>query len=273
MQSMTDKEVLELLCKRKEKYNLSLELIESNRLEEANEILLELFDMFEKISNLNLIKVYDFTEKIECFLYCENPQKLTIIQKAPEPVVKYAYQLASIYLEQNNISKAIEYLEKALVFNPVCQYILQELIERYFSIGDYEKAYNYLCVSLENSYTKSQLAFCYKKLGKYFSLKERYDLAIANYSISELYESDIDNKIQIKKITDKVGFIKFNSANELLELFEKEKLNYGPSKKVMETITSFSTYFKHTNDKENAMYLIDIIVKLTNNEEFKSLLK
>lgn len=272
MPSMTDKEVLELLNERKAKYALSQELLESNRLEEAKKTLLELFEMFEKISKLNLLKVFDFTEKIECYLHFKEPKNLQKFQKAPEPVVKYAYQLASIYLEQDNIEKAIEYLEKALVYNPVCQYILQELVERYFSIGEYEKAYDHLLVSLENSYTKSQLAFCYKKLGKYFSIKEKYDLAVANYSISELYESDIYNKIEIKKITDKVGFIKFDSANELLELFQRENLNYGPSKKVIETITNFTINFKHINDKENAMYLIDIIVNLTNNEEFKSLL-
>lgn len=273
MQSMTDNDVLKLLNERKAKYALSKELLEANRLEEAKKVLLELFDMFEKISKLNLIKVYDFSEKIECFLFLEKPEELQKIQRAPEPVVKYAYQLASIYLEQNNIQYAIKYLEKALVFNPNCQYILQELIERYFSIGEEEKAYNHLCTSLENGYTKGQLAFCYKNLGKYFSIKEKYDIAIASYSISELYESDINNKIEIKKITDKVGFIKFNSANELLELFNREKLNYGPSKKVIETITNFATYFKQTNDRENAMYLIDIIVKLTNKEEFKNLLK
>ena len=164
MQSMTDKEVLKLLNERKTKYLNAQEKLNNNNLEEAKQILTELFEMFEKIIKLNIMKVYDFEERTECFLYCEDPKKLTSIQKAPEPVVKYAYQLASIYLEENNISKAIEYLEKALLFNPLCQYILQELIERYMSIGEYEKSYKHLQTSLLNSYTRSGLAFCYKKL-------------------------------------------------------------------------------------------------------------
>ena len=66
---MTDNDVLKLLNERKAKYALSKELLEANRLEDAKKVLLELFDMFEKISKLNLIKVYDFSEKIECFLF------------------------------------------------------------------------------------------------------------------------------------------------------------------------------------------------------------
>lgn len=265
MQSTNNKQLFDLINKRKEKYYLALEYLEQNKIEESKTLLEELFNPLYNSSKI--IKTYNFDEKIEFFLYCNDPSKLKSFKLTLEPAVKYAYTIASIYLEQNNVLKEIEYLEKALTFNPICQYILQELIEKYISINEYDKAYNYLSISLKNSYTKAHLAFCYKYLGKYFVKKEKYDIAIASFSISQLYEDDIQNKIEIKKITDKVGYIRFSSAEELLTLFKKEDLNYGPSEYVIKTITTFIKFFKDHNNKEEVVYLVDIIKKLTNNEK------
>ena len=82
-------------------------------IEKAKKILIELFDMYEKVGVLEGANFYDFPEPIELFLYAPNIKNIKI-KKLPEPVVYYAYQIASIYLEQNDIDKAIEYYKKAI---------------------------------------------------------------------------------------------------------------------------------------------------------------
>jgi tetratricopeptide (TPR) repeat protein len=167
----------------------------------------------------------------------------------------------------------IEYLEKALVFNPVCEYVLQELVERYLSIQDYEQAFKYIKCCLKNAYTKKQLAYGYKKLGQYFRSKSIYDKAIASFAVSNLYEDDLDNKIAIREITCVAGQIKFSSAEHLISLFKEEDINYGPSKHVIQTFANFMDYAKASNDKKTLNYVGKIAYELTDEKYYQDLMK
>ena len=257
-----------MLHDHKNKYEEAKELLNYGEIEKAKKILIELFDMYEKVGVLEGANFYDFPEPIELFLYAPNIKNIKI-KKLPEPVVYYAYQIASIYLEQNDIDKAILYLEKALLFNPICQYVLQELIERLMIVKEYEKAYEYLKTSLKYGYTKNQLAFCYKKIGMYYKEKERYDIAIASLALSNLYYDDIENKIKIKEIVDKVGQIHFKSSEEIINLFKSVGLSYGPSVHVLSTFKEYVQKTKERKDYRTLKYILDIAIKLTDQDYFK----
>lgn len=264
-----------MLKEHKNKYDTALEYLNFGDIDRAQKILIELFDTYERVGKINGANFYDFEEPIEHFIHFGSFSKLRSahIKKVPEPVIKYAYQIASIYLEKNDVRSAITYLEKSLLFNPVCQYILQELVELYISINNYDDAFNYLKKVIKYAYTKQQLAFGYKKLGMYYRHKGIYNKAIASFAISNLYLDDIDNKIQIKEITSIVGQIKFSSAEEILSLFKEDEINYGPSKHVIDTFNDFIEYAKASKDKKTLLYVGKIAFALTEEQYYKELIK
>lgn len=252
----------------KAKYEKAQELLNFGELEKAKKILIELFDIYEKAGKLDGANFYDFSEPIELFVYAINLKDI-VVKKLPEPVVYYAYQIASIYLEQNDVDNAIVYLEKALLFNPICQYVLQELIERLVSVERYEDAYKYILRMLKYAYTKKQLAHAYKMLGIYFKQIKKYDIAVASLAVSNLYVEDLENKIKIKEIIDLVGPIRFSSSDELLSLFKRENINYGPSKEVIGVLKTYVQKAKERKDYKTLQYVLNIAVDLTDEEYFK----
>ena len=266
-----DSQVHGILKKHHDEYIKANDLMNQGKLQEAKEILLRLVAMFNKISNLGDQKLFDFSQSIEYFLYCETVERMRNlkIKRIPEPVTYYCYQLATIALEENNHDEAIMYLEKALKFNPRCQYVMQELVDQYQHQNLLDKMYDLLKISLKYSYTKAQLAFCYQKLGWYFNQKCRYDLAIACYSVSDHYQYDAENKKNVQKIVEKAGYIKFNNVQELLKIFKDEDLNYGPSTVVMQVFSDFVKYAKALKDYNTAKYLLTIAYELTSADVFK----
>ena len=264
-----------MLKEHKIKYDQATEYLNYGDVEKAKKILQELFDVYERVAKIKGTNFYDFSEVIEYFLYFGDIEKLKLakIKKVPEPVVHYAYQIASIYLEQDDILNAINYLERALLFNPVCEYVLQELIERYLSISNYEQAFIYIKRCLKNAYTKKQLAYGYNKLGQYFRNCAKYDKAIASFAVSNLYEDDLNNKIAIKEITAIAGQIKFSSADQLIALFKEEDINYGPSKHVIQTFANFIDYAKASKDKKTLGYVCKIAYELTDEKYYQDIIK
>ncbi len=264
-----------MLKEHKNKYNEALEHLNYGDIDRAKNILVELFNTYLKVSKIMDSCFFDFSEPIEHFIYFGSFQELkkANIKKIPEPVVHYAYQIASIYLEQGDNQQAIAYLEKALIFNPVCEYVLQELIERYLSISNYEQAFIYIKRCLKNAYTKKQLAYGYNKLGQYFRNCAKYDKAIASFAVSNLYEDDLNNKIAIKEITAIAGQIKFSSADQLIALFKEEDINYGPSKHVIQTFANFIDYAKASKDKKTLGYVCKIAYELTDEKYYQDIIK
>lgn len=259
-----------MLKEHKIKYDQAIEYLNYGDVEKAKKILQELFDVYERVAKIKGTNFYDFSEVIEYFLYFGDIEKLKLakIKKVPEPVVHYAYQIASIYLEQDDILNAINYLERALLFNPVCEYVLEELINRLIISNKYDEAFEYIKRSLKYAYTKKQLASGYKALGIYFKHKKVYDKAIASFAVSNLYIDDISNKISIKEIVDVVGQIKFKDADHIISLFKEEGINYGPSKEVITTFKNFIEYAKINNDKKTLKYVLEIASKLTDDNYF-----
>ena len=257
-----------MLKDHKNKFEEAKQLINYGEVDKAQRILIELFSLYEKVGLIEGSNFYDFPEPIELFLYSPNLKGVKI-KKVPEPVIYYAYQIASIYLEKNDVEKAIDYLEKALIFNPICQYVIQELVDRLMMINKNDIAYSYIVKGLQYSYTKQQLAFYYKKLGLYFKAKSRNDIAVASFAVSNLYSDDLDNKVKIKEIIDKVGPILFKTSDELINLFKQENLNYGPSRYVISVLKEYLETAKATNNTKLITYISKVGYDLTDDDYFK----
>lgn len=265
-----DNKTHEVLHKRSEMYNEAISLMNNNKLDEALEILLSLVNTYEKLDSAKVQNYFDFEQMIDYITYCEtvaNAKKLNV-KRYPEPVTNYTYKIAMIYLKQGNLDDAIKHLEQALHYNPKCVYVKVELIELYEKTARYEDAYELIKDTLVYAYSKDQFAYLYEHLGKYYEYVGKYDIAIASYSLSDNYYGKNKNQNNIENIVKKVGYINFNSTTDLLKLFEKENINYGPSKKLITLVDEFVKYLKHLKDIEGVKYLLSIMAELTNDDYY-----
>lgn len=260
----------EILDERRHKYETVLGLIEEGKNEEAKKILIELVEIFEKATYTKEKNYYDFDQMIEYFIFCETVEKARSlkVKRYPEPVTYYMYQLSSLYLQEDNLDKAIESLEKALVYNPRCQYVMQQLAVLYQKSGKVEEAHQLVLDSLKYAYAKDQFAFCYQELGKYYEEKNNYDIAICCFITSNYYFEDKMNFKHIEEITKKTGIIRFDAPQDIIKTYEKYHIQHGVSHLVINAIHEFIVYTKKLKDFQTTEYLLNIAIELTNAKEY-----
>lgn len=265
-----DTKTHEVLNERAKMYKEAVDYINQEKYEEALNILLALTSTYEKLDSAKVQNYFDFEEMMDYIVYCKsvsNAKKINV-KRYPEPVTNYTYKIAYIYNKLGNSVEAIKHLEQALHYNPSSIYIKSELIELYEKENHLDKAYNLIKDTLVYAYTKDQFAYLYSHLGDYYQKIEKYDIAIASYFASDFYYNSSVNKEKIEKIVKEHGIVKFNNVNDILVLFEKENINYGPSKELISTTNEFVKYLKHLKDIDGAKYLLTIMAELTNDESY-----
>lgn len=265
----------QVLDERRHTYESVLGLIEEGKTEEAKKILLDLVSIFEKATYTKEKNYYDFDQMIEYFIFCETVEKAKAlkVKRYPEPVTYYMYQLATLYLQEKNVKEAITSLEKALVYNPRCQYVMQELIVLYQKENRTEEAYVLTLESLKYAYAKDQFAFCYEFLGKYYQKKGNFDIAICCFMTSNYYLEKASNLENIVAITKQTGIIRFDTPQDIIRTYAKYHLQHGVSQLVMNAIHDFLEYTKKLYDFETTKYLLNIAIELTNAKEYIQQLK
>lgn len=266
--SNLDRQTHEILEDRKEEYDKCRSLIFEGKLEEAKKILTKLIELYEKLDNAKVQNYFDFEQMIDYILYCEtvdNARTLNV-KRYPEPVTHYFFEYANILLEEGNYVEAIRYFKKALRFNPRSIYIMENLISVYLEIGDIDNAYELTITALKYSYTKEQFGYLYNVLGDLFNRFGKYDISIACYLVSDHFNKNQANKDKIGKIVSTHGFIHFEDENAILALFERENINYGPSRTLIQTVNEFIEYLKKLKDVNGIKYLLTIMIELTEDE-------
>lgn len=255
----------EVLMKRKEQYLNALKLIKNSKLEQAKLILLDLLSSYDKMRHVESALYYDFEQMIEYIIYCKtfnNSVKLNI-HRFPEPVTNFCYQLAAISIEQGLENDAINYLKKALSFNPRGMYLYEELIKLYLKKSMYSDAFTLTKEALRFAYKKEQFAFLYQSAGICFKQQQNYPISIASFVVSDHFAGEAFNKKEIGEIVKVAGFIKFETPEKIIELFKTEDINYGPSKELIETVNDFSNYFTQTKNYKSLNYLLQTMIDLT----------
>lgn len=270
-----DKLAFEIMQFRKQQFESSSKLLQEGKLNEAKKLLLSLVQSYEKLNRVRDKEYYDFEQLIEYLIFCESvkrSQQLDI-RRYPEPVAYFYYQLGSIEVEQNNIDNAIMYFNSALKYNPRGLYLFEELVKLYLKKEEYPEAFNLTKEALRYAYKKEQFAFFYKSLGICYKQQQKYDISIASFVVSDHFSGEAFNKNNIMEIVKVAGFIKFEKPEDILQLFEKENINYGPSKQLIETVNDFINYFTMTKNYANLEYLLKIMVELTDSTFYQNKLK
>lgn len=262
----------EILMSRKKEYEYALKCVKENKLEKAKSCFLKLLSTYDKVHFVSTNLYYDFEQMIEYIIYCKTFKRSVElnIHRYPEPVTNFCYQLAAIAIEENNDDEAIKYLQKALTYNPRGMYLYEELIKLYLKLENYDEAFKLIKEVLLFAYKKEQFAFLYQALGKCFKKFEKYPISIASFVVSDHFAGEAFNKNEILEIVKTSGLIKFNDYSEILKLFDEEKINYGPSKELLETVNDFLGYFTYIKNYNSLNYLLQIMIDLTGADYYKN---
>lgn len=246
----------EILNERRLEYETVVDLINNNELAKAKEILIRLSNIYKKATYTKEQNFYDFDQMIEYYIFCEtvsNAKKLKV-RRYPEPLTYYMYQLASIYEKEEDYDNAIKSLKEGLVYNPRCEYILQELIYIYDLTNSEELMYQATIESLKYAYTKEQLSYCYKMLSKYYRNK--------NTNLSDALNNMSNSYLNNQQV-----------SQDDKELIINNNIQYHVSNIVIKAIDEFINYTKKLNDIGSVMYLLFIASEIIENEEYTKISK
>lgn len=267
-----DEKTHEILSVRYDEYQKCLELLDNNKIDEASVILTRLIKTYEKVENIKIYNYYDFEQMIEYIAFSksvENARKLNV-KRYPEPITYYCYQLANIYLDQNQPLKAKEYLVKALKFNPSSMYVREELIDLELRQNNIEQAIKLCKDSLKIAYTNNQLANLYKSLGRCYS-NNNYKLSLACFIASNNFYHQDDVVDLIKQIESTNNIL--GTSLDLKNILEEQGINYGASKQLINACLDFIEYLKKTRNYDGLKYLYTILYELTGEEIYQQQLE
>lgn len=209
-----------------------------------------------------------FTFKNIIEFYCSK-EKLNIQKKLVWVDLRTddAYKLlAYISSEEKDFSKAIDYLEKGLYFNPMNLGIRFEYAEAYKMQNNLDKMYDSIKNIYEYIYDPSMLARYYRLLGYYFIEKQNYDVAYSLYAISVYYENNemAHHEINyIKQQTGNQGFEK--TTQEILSLLKQQNIPITISQSNLNQLKNLAVE-KQVIEKQPALiqYLNEVISIFTN---------
>lgn len=261
-----------VLDERRMRYETILDLIQEEKYDEAIFLLEDLVSVFEKATYTKEKNYYDFDQMIEYFIFCETVEQARRlkVKRYPEPVTYYMYQLSELYLKKENVDQAICCLNKALIYNPRCQYVMQSLALLYRDNNQKEEAEKVLKAILQYAYTKDQLAFAYHELGKLYTNIQKDDIAFACFMTSQYYQENAKNQEYIHQILNRLGQLPFQKGTEVAEIYQTYQIQHGISKLVLRAIDEFLAYTQKLHDIESVDYLIEIATTLTGDEKYQN---
>ncbi len=253
----------EILSVRYDDYQQCIEYLNENKLDEAIVILNRLIKTYEKIENVKTFNYYDFEQMIEYITFCQSVEKARKlnVKRYPEPITYYCYQLANIYIKQNKLYLAIEYLKRALKFNPTAMYVREELINMLIKEKHIDEAITLCKDSLKIAYTLEQLASLYQALGLCYYIQNDYETSLSFLMVSYDFNKLDETAKLISELKNKKGLD--ISKEKARQMVEAQKVNYGPSIELIDAVKDFISYLKKIKDFDGLKYLLTIMSELT----------
>lgn len=257
----------ELLKSREDDYKVCCECIEKGLLKEAKDILDTLLITYEKVLNNAAKNYFDFDQMIEYAIYTKSIKNANDlkVKRCPEQVTYFYYQYANILEQENNLTRAIEKLIKALRYNPVSSYILEYLVLLMYKTNDL-RLFDALKYSLKFAYTKEHFAFYYSLLGDYFKSIKLYNEAIICYASADYFDKE-KNKQKIIDLIKEHQVEKNIELSSILALMNRYDLCFGPNIEVINSIDNFSRFLIERNDFDEVINLQHIKYELLEDQE------
>jgi len=178
-----------------EQINRANAYIRKGRFVDAERIVDKLMKAIEPIEIDKYGRVFDFSNKLEFFLYCHINPKNNI--SWTRNFLSDIYLIKGIvFYEGRNFKNAISWFEKALKWNPVSIHIYNEILEACINLRDYDRFDMYFDRAIKYAMRPIDIALLYKKLG-YVQIEKgqdeiAYNLMLYSKMIFPRREADME---------------------------------------------------------------------------------
>ena len=225
----------------------------------------------EKIKNVEDDKYiyYSFYNYIETLIYWRkyNPSKK--ILQPENNIADVYYLLGFINFETKNYGNAIQYLDKAIEWNPVNSRIRLEKADALRNIGEIERYRIEIEKTYPYIYESSYMAKYYTELGWYYSEKKIFDLANALYTQSVSFlNTDLAKNELMYIAQEEHREPRFSTKEEISKLFKEYNIPFGISNEIIQFIYEDSQNLLKENKVQLANYLYRALYDITLDKRF-----
>lgn len=246
------------------------EKIKNKEFDSAEQDLLQIINE-EKIKNVeddNYIH-YSFYNYIETLIYWRKYRPSKRILQPENNIADVYFLLGFINFETKNYGKTIQYLDKAIEWNPISPQIRLEKADAFRNIGEIEryrveveKTYPYI-------YQSAFMAKYYRELGWYYSEKRIFDLANALYTQSiSFLNTDLAKKELMYIAQQENREARFSTKEEINKLFKEYNIPFGISNEITKIIYEDSQNLLKENNIKLANYLYRTLYDITLDKRF-----
>lgn len=212
---------------------------------------------------------YSFYNYIETLIYWRKYRPIKKILQPENNIADAYFLLGFINFETKNYGKAIQYLDKAIEWNPVSPRIRFEKADNFRNMGEIEryrveveKTYPYI-------YESSFMAKYYRELGWYYSEKRIFDLANALYTQSvSFFDTDIAKNELMYIAQQENREPRFSTKEEINKLFKEYNIPLGISYEITQIIYEDSQNLLKENNIQLANYLYRTLYDITLDKRF-----
>ncbi|MBP3463181.1 MAG: tetratricopeptide repeat protein [Clostridia bacterium] len=171
---------------------------------EAERIVDKLAKNIEPVEINKYGRVFDFSNKLEFFLYCHINGKTNISWS--RNFLSDIYLIKGIvFYEGRNFKNAIAWFEKALKWNPVSMHIYNELLESCINLRDYNRFDMYFQRAIKLAMRPIDIATLYKKLGYVWIEKGQEEIAYNLMLYSKLFFPRQAADLEIDYLEKRIG--------------------------------------------------------------------
>ena len=246
------------------------EKIKNKEFDSAEQDLLQIINE-EKIKNVeddNYIH-YSFYNYIETLIYWRKYRPSKRILQPENNIADVYFLLGFINFETKNYGKTIQYLDKAIEWNPISTQIRLEKADAFRNIGEIEryrveveKTYPYI-------YQSAFMAKYYRELGWYYSEKRIFDLANALYTQSiSFLNTDLAKKELMYIAQQERRELRLSTKEEINKLFKEYNIPFGISNEITKIIYEDSQNLLKENNIQLANYLYRTLYDITLDKRF-----
>ena len=258
--------------KRKEMYKEMINFEKNKDYLKAQEIVVNLIDTFpmERPLQDNDV-IYSFNNLFEhmYFLLNYNPEHKNVI-KFEEPIANYYFHLGYNLFNLEDYEEAIEVLDKSIELNPIQVDSILLQSEAYLKLGYVNKFLDNIDRALLDANNKFQIANCYFLLAKYYFELNNKEVAYACCLLSRNFVITKELDDLFSKVRQMSGNnLDFKDVKKLQEILQSNKIQFGPSPKILNTLKKLLTDQKTKESYPIYYYFLNIAYELTHDFKLK----
>ena len=239
------------------------------------EVLVNKTETIDAFADDAVNEYHTFGEPFEELLYFHLKKPTKQLRQAQLPYAEIYALHGSILFELKRFDEAKHALEKAIRWNPMNASIAFEHAEICKMLGDMDEYLRLTKEIMNVAFKPQDLARGFRNLGYYYAEMQLYEVASGCLHLSLAYEKESSvAQSELYYIQSKVGARSLRPTEEQLRQYASQyRFLIGASNDVLSLAYTYGKHALEENDFDMARYFLEIVYKLTDDEEVGMLLE